>query len=775
MLSLPPGRDISDTERAQVSRSRNSTTDEASPISSAPPTRLPASGRHFKRAFHSDDASHLTVRSFVSIVVVATIAFMCALCVFPASAKLWGRTLGKAPAVTSMELDGLEETSDGAFRAISDAPSIVLSFSEPFDLDTVGIYLVDEGNSSASIWDELGFRAGAMLDVTVTSRTTGTEDYAYPVSQRLLSADPSSEVVVMPETRKGVDSVRLDFPNVTEGETIVLTQAIEANQPVPVVIHWPLVIFLTILGLLVVCALPVSIPSRTRWLDHAAMRRATATAVAIFLALVSIASSYVTGPQEDVTINDAFAAYNDPNQYQHVANSMLEGHAWIDEEVPSWLAEAENPYDFDLRKSKSLESCEPYLFDYAFFDGRYYSYDGILPVLVLFLPYRAITGTDLSNSAATSALSVMATIAAICLANALLDRFRRDASVSEHVFGMLAMWLCTCVMWLAFYPTVYHEVILSGITAAQGGIALWLSADGNGRQPLGRGRLFLGSLLVGATVLARPALVLCSLIALALYWDRFFGRPSEEREFFGTSRAAVLNTALVILAMGIVAMAWNYARFGNPLDFGYKYNLTGFDMVHKPSSATRTLFGVGMYFLTPAIVGSSFPFFKPNNLWFVVQPYASLTGSIPGIIIEPYYGGVLAFFPYIVLGTLLILSPRARASLRKYHGSKLPLLLVLLTVAIATVDSTVAVTQRYQADFTWLLCSCALVSYCSWANARQEAGRRFRLMLLPLMGLLCLSCALCFANLFATDRYATLTLTNPSVWWSVRTWFLAFA
>ena len=127
----------------------------------------------------------------------------------------------------------------------------------------------------------------------------------------------------MPETRKGVDSVRLDFPNVTEGETIVLTQAIEANQPVPVVIHWPLVIFLTILGLLVVCALPVSIPSRTRWLDHAAMRRATATAVAIFLALVSIASSYVTGPQEDVTINDAFAAYNDPNQYQHVANSML--------------------------------------------------------------------------------------------------------------------------------------------------------------------------------------------------------------------------------------------------------------------------------------------------------------------------------------------------------------------------------------------------------------------------------------------------------------------
>ena len=175
-----------------MSRSRNSTTDEASPISSAPPTRLPASGRHFKRAFHSDDASHLTVRSFVSIVVVATIAFMCALCVFPASAKLWGRTLGKAPAVTSMELDGLEETSDGAFRAISDAPSIVLSFSEPFDLDTVGIYLVDEGNSSASIWDELGFRAGAMLDVTVTSRTTGTEDYAYPVSQRLLSADPSS-------------------------------------------------------------------------------------------------------------------------------------------------------------------------------------------------------------------------------------------------------------------------------------------------------------------------------------------------------------------------------------------------------------------------------------------------------------------------------------------------------------------------------------------------------------------------------------------------------
>lgn len=731
-----------------------------------------------REAAPSADAAHFTVKSLVSIVVVFAIALVAALCVLPASARLWGRTLEAAPAVSSMELSGVDETSGGVFQATSDAPSVTLYFSEPFDLDTVRMSLSDEGNTHKTVWDSLGFHAGRMLDVTVSSRTEGTSVYTGPVSQRLLSGDPSSEVVVMPETREGVDSVRLDFPNVTAGETISLSQGFQANQAVPVVVHWPLVIFIAIIGLLVVCALPGSIPSRTRWLECTAMRRTVTAGVVVVLGLVSVAASYVSGPQEDVTMNETFAAYNDPMQFQHVAESMLEGHAWIDEEVPSWLAEAENPYDFDFRRSESLSNGEAYLFDYAFYDGRYYSYDGILPVLTLFLPYRAITGTDLSNNAATAALAVVATVMAVCLANALLSRFRRDASVSEHVFGMLAMWLCTCVLWLAFYPTVYHEVILSGVSAAEGGVALWISADADGRRPLRRGRLLLGSLLVGATLLARPALVLCSLIALALYWHRFFRKPPEEREFFGTSGTAALNTALTILPillMGVVAMAWNYARFGNPLDFGYKYNLTGFDMAHKTTSSRQVLFGIFMYFFTPVIANCSFPFFDANTLWFTTQPYSDMMGTISGIIIESYYGGILAFFPFITLGILLLLSPKARTNLKRMFGSKLPLLLSFLAVAIAIFDSTVAVTQRYQADFTWLLCCCSLIAYCSWANARQENMKACHFALLPLMILLCASVVLCFANLFATDRYAALTITNPSVWWSAETWFLGIS
>ena len=52
----------------------------------------------------------------------------------------------------------------------------------------------------------------------------------------------------------------------------------------------------------------------------------------------------------------------------------------------------ENPYDALNRDSDLINRDEDYLWDAAYYNGKFYVYFGILPVLVIFLPFYLITG-----------------------------------------------------------------------------------------------------------------------------------------------------------------------------------------------------------------------------------------------------------------------------------------------------------------------------------------------------------------------------------------------
>lgn len=81
----------------------------------------------------------------------------------------------------------------------------------------------------------------------------------------------------------------------------------------------------------------------------------------------------------------------DYDQYDHVARALLDGHAWLDLDVPQGLRDADDPYDVATRQQLLADGVSPVYWDYAFFNGRWYSYFGVVPALLLFVPYRAIT------------------------------------------------------------------------------------------------------------------------------------------------------------------------------------------------------------------------------------------------------------------------------------------------------------------------------------------------------------------------------------------------
>ena len=80
------------------------------------------------------------------------------------------------------------------------------------------------------------------------------------------------------------------------------------------------------------------------------------------------------------------------NQYELLADSMLNGHLYIDyDDIDENLLKMENPYDTDARKEQNVRVH----WDNAFYNGHYYMYFGVAPVILTFIPYNISRNTDI--------------------------------------------------------------------------------------------------------------------------------------------------------------------------------------------------------------------------------------------------------------------------------------------------------------------------------------------------------------------------------------------
>src|SRR6266851_4510593 len=80
--------------------------------------------------------------------------------------------------------------------------------------------------------------------------------------------------------------------------------------------------------------------------------------------------------------------------YDLLARGFAAGHLYLPSEVSPHLLEKTDPYDPAIDDSLKL-------FDAALYDGRYYLYHGAGPAVLLFLPWRILTGLDLPENYAS--------------------------------------------------------------------------------------------------------------------------------------------------------------------------------------------------------------------------------------------------------------------------------------------------------------------------------------------------------------------------------------
>ncbi len=589
----------------------------------------------------------------------------------------------------------LTETADETFRLT--AASRVLEFTN-LNTEIHNIYI------DFASWQPAQ-NVPAKIQFTDTAHVTYFDSTEYTVGVPVVDIATNSlqSKYVNISTNGLVDNLRIEIV----GEDVqyplrLYTVVLNAHHP----FIFSGVRFCIVLGVLLLGFLfrPKSAVYRLRIVEHpkrakAGIIAANVVECAIIAALlfygsnmVGIATAgYNQGEWDGRSLVNTYEVGGDnAQQYAELAKSFTQGKLYLEEEPPQWLQEMNDPYDKGARDEAQKETGDPYLFDVAYYEGHYYVYFGVVPALLFYLPFYAITGQSFPT-----AIGVLVAVLAFVLGcSAMLDRFARyhfkRVSLGVYLMVQVPFVFCCGVLYLVKFPTFYSLPIACAMAFSVWGLYFWMRARSSTRRCL---CFALGSLCMALVAGCRPQFLLLSFLAIPLFWRTYITKrriltPAGMREM------ACLVAPYIVVAAGI--MWYNYARFGSFTDFGANYNLTMNDMTKRGWVVGRLAPAIFSYFLQPPNVCGVFPF---------IQPADFATTYMGQTIKEATFGGVLACLP--VLWVLFFAVPVVRLrNSQRFTNTITGVIVTLLVsaVVIALVDAQMAgILQRYYADFSFML------------------------------------------------------------------------
>ena len=364
-------------------------------------------------------------------------------------------------------------------------------------------------------------------------------------------------------------------------------------------------------------------------------------------------------------------------EYDRLAQAFLSGHVYLDEVPSDGLMALDNPYDYYERQASGVDL----LWDYAYFQGRYYVYFGALPCLLFFLPFRAVTGAALPVVVSIYLTIAMLVNGMVYLTWQLGKRYFPKASLGLFLIVLIAQLTASWCFFLPSVPNTYTLPVALGLVSLVWGIGLWMSAMQTAR--IHKLKALAGSLAMAAAIASRPQMLIGLLIVVLLLV--FHAREHGVK--------TIIAPMIILIACSFAIFAlqgwYNYVRFGNPLDFGATYNLTTNDMRVRGFDIEKTPWALIGFLFQPPTVSGEFPFFHG---WL---PEARDFGYL---FSEPILGGLIAWTPL----TWLCILPVFQVVRGKFSSER-ACLFVLCAVSCAVIilfDANVAgVLSRYFMDF----------------------------------------------------------------------------
>jgi hypothetical protein len=405
------------------------------------------------------------------------------------------------------------------------------------------------------------------------------------------------------------------------------------------------------------------------------------------------------------------------DHYNLLVHGFLEGKLSLKADVPPEILRLADPYDPANRPPGVT------LHDASLFHGRYYIYYGVVPAVVLLLPFRIVTGTDLPLGAGVM-LFVFGTylLALVILAKIRARYFSRCGGGMTFLIAV-AVGFASCAPILLRRHSMYELPISSaeffGMAAL---LLLFRSVQNDGRS---LGWLAASSVGWGLAIGSRPTYFFAPVALLAWAAWLSFRPANTENGQTGARRLKIFVAALgPLAAVGFGLATYNYLRFGNPAEFGVSYILSGvYESKIEHFSLRYVPWNIYAYWFSPAHWERYFPFIQEAQIAFARPaqhygmdtafglwrhvPFLWLALAVPvawrwqtdaGRRSElRWFVGALAWTFVSIAGFVI----GFYAAMARYFGDFAPWLALLAAIAATALSHRIAAADRGWPRWTW--------------------------------------------------------------------------
>lgn len=496
------------------------------------------------------------------------------------------------------------------------------------------------------------------------------------IESALIADSPQSQNAVV-QLSGDTSSARFRFSGASENDGCVIG-SIELNRPIPFDVMPIRIMLITVLGTFLYACI-FSCTMQAKYCENRYFCRVSATWVTILAVCCGIILVFQQIPRGEFF--DRFKLTNGDQVTEELVLAFEQGRFDLTADPPEELLAMENPYDTGSRYYDDIEC----LWDHAFYNGRYYSYYGIAPLL-LFIPYHLITGYFFPADIATMLFASGGLLLLSMLYTAIVKKWFKSISTGAYISG-LAIILAACGIWYSVGRPMFYELSISaGFLCCTSGAYFLVTSGifdkGQAKLP----GILLSSLLLGLSVMCRPTLAVYAVCGCLFYLINV-KKQAKKWKYFACA-------FIPLMVLGAFQMYYNYARFGSVFEFGIKYSLTINDFTHTEFHVHNMLIGIYNFLLAPPAFIPDYPFVSaPFSFLGMNGYYFKDEGTISGLIFL-----ALPIFGYFLSGNALKRFPdrssRVRAAL-----IGLPCIVMPFIIVCSVWES--GYSARYMADFSW--------------------------------------------------------------------------
>jgi hypothetical protein len=478
-------------------------------------------------------------------------------------------------------------------------------------------------------------------------------------------------------------------------ENNIAINSIELNKEIPMVIMPIRLVIIFAISFFLLCLKNIEIRRKISWFCFDYLYDKTSTRQRIgFVTLICsmlifnfLISYSVYGFRDKELAPKWLKMYS-----HHMTDALLKKQLHLDIEVPKALLETERPYDDEYRRQyglfinwghKRLDTLENTLLgDHTYYKDKYYSYFGMLPVIMLFAPYKIITGNYLPSSMGAFLFASITTILLMLLWKQITQNYLKKCPYFFFLIGGGALYACSLIP-IVLVENRFHIISqLSGLAFVILGVIMLLQA----KEKLSIKLLIASSFSFVLAVACRPNALFWSLLIPVLLWDK-------KKELL-----PLLAIIIPFVIIGSILAWYNYARFDSPFLFGdtYVIGIANQTMLNHISiiGKINSLIKAFLFFLfNPPNLDLTFPFVnaKVSNVSLAKSSFMFDKEKIMGIFCFP----LMWFLFYISKVNIL----------RNFIFAGV----FISLLNIATFAFTGGIVWRYILDFSWIMAIAALI------------------------------------------------------------------